>query len=120
MLSDKFGNTLYREGDYIYLDLKLSQGRRRLGKIDEKKESLITKRVYDRHLFRMANSFGFNSELLRTAEIIKYVIVKTDKEETFAIPIETLFKLGSYLHFKKQGFERQIFITIDDLKNFKI
>lgn len=119
MIQDLIGNKLFRKGDVIYLSLVSEGYSRKLGIIDEESKNLITTRVYSKHLYRNANSFGFNSEFLRNANIIENVKLLTDKDEIFIIPIKFILEEGSYLHFKKKGFERQIFINIEKIKQFK-
>lgn len=120
MITDKIGNKLYREGDVIYLKLVSQNYRRKLGVIDEQSKIFLTTRVYEKHLYRNAKSFGFNSEFLRSASLFKDVKLLTDRNESFVIPVKTILEEGSYLHFKKQGFERQIFLSLDKMQKYLI
>ena len=120
MIKDSLGNKLYRKDNIIFLKLISESYSRKLGIIDEQSKNFITNRIYETHLYRNAEAFGFNSELLITAKLFTNVKLLTDKNEIFIIPIKFILDNGDYLHFKKQGFERQIFITLEQLKDFQI
>jgi len=120
MIVDDFNNKIYREHSVIYLVLSANNKRRKLGIIDFKKETFNVHRNYDRHLLKKNNSFGFNVSLLETAKIFNKVVLTTNKKEVFVIPVDFILKKGEYLFFKQQGFEKQIFLKLEDMKDFKL
>ena len=96
MIEDGIGNKLFRKGDVIYLKLKSENRSRKLGTVDEQSKNFITTRAYDKHLYRNAKSFGFNSEFLRSATMFTHVKLLTDRKETFIIPVEFILSKGDY------------------------
>ncbi len=70
------------------------------------------------HLHRISNSYGFNYQLLDEAKKFDFVrIIAADAE--YKIPRTEILSKGSFLFFKEQGFERQIFVKLEELNNFK-
>jgi len=120
MLVDSIGNRIYREEDNLYLLLQSEVVPRKLGEIDSYNKTLTTYREYDKHLFRKTNSFGFNSNLLETATLFNKIILNTDRDEAFVIPVSYILENGEYLFFRQQGFEKQIFIKLEQINKFKI
>lgn len=119
MIKDKAGNILYRKGDVMLLDLLSEDRRRRLGIIEG--DVIIMRRDPKKHLLRVANSYGFCYELLATAKklkSIKLIIVGTN--DFYHIAIEDVLKYGDFLFFKTQGFEKQIFLTLEQLEKYGI
>ncbi len=118
-MEDYLGNKLFRKGNLLYLKLASETRNRKLGVIEEQSKNFITNRIYEKHLYRNGQAFGFNVELLRTATLFNGVKLMTDRDETFIIPVKFILEHGEYFHFKKQGFEKQIFIKTEQLKQFE-
>ena len=114
---DDFGNELVRDNISYYLRLKSEDSDRLLGKMIflNGKDILVCERNARRHFFRSTKSWGFCEGLVRT--IIEsypnpYVGVKSDVGK-YLIKATDILLTGEYLHFKTQGFERQIFVRYD-------
>lgn len=119
MIKDKSGNMLYRRGDVVLLDLVSEDRRRRLGTIVD--DYIIMKRDPKKHLLRVANAYGFCYELLATAKKIKVIrLMIIGTKDFYHITIEDVLKHGDFLFFKKQGFEKQIFLTLEQLEKYGI
>ncbi len=118
--SDEYGNLLVikNNGKRIVLSLKLASEtrHRQIGVINEKQRTMTVYREPN-HLHRISNSYGFNYQLLAEAKKFDFVrIIAADAE--YKIPrLRILEKgVGDFLHFLGQGFERQIFVKLDELK----
>ena len=121
MIKDKAGNMLYKKGNVILLDLLSEDRRRRIGVIPEvEKDVVVMKRDPKKHLLRVANAFGFCYEFLATAKIVKTVRLMIVGNGFYDILIEDILKHGDFLFFKKQGFEKQIFLTLEQLEKYGI
>ncbi len=119
--SDEYGNLLKikNNGKRIVLLLKLANEtrHRQIGVINEKQRTLTVYRE-PWHLHRISNSYGFNYQLLDEAKKFDFVrIIAADAE--YKIPRTEILSKGNFLFFKEQGFERQIFVKIEELNNFK-
>jgi hypothetical protein len=114
--SDMYGNTL-KIDDCNNLFLTLPNFKRNIGSIivDNSENILIYYKEisFNKHLFRKTNSIGFNwvvLDKLRNEDMIHVL----DKDETklYIINVEEAKKVGSFLFFKSQGFEKQFFISV--------
>lgn len=121
-LSDEYGNLIISKnnGKRIIVKLKLSNEKtyRLLGVINKATKSIRMTRKRSMHLLIKAQTYGFNYDLLSSAKQFKTVRLE-DEFEKWTVPVEYILKEGSFLFFKNQGFERQIFITLQQLKQFK-
>lgn len=118
MIEDEYGNKVYIRGNDLYLQLENSYPRK-LGTLNRVTRTLNAHRKYGPHLYRMSNSFGFNLKLLETAESFDTIHLTTDRDEIFKIPRAFILDNGHYLHFQQKGFEKQIFIKLEQLKQYK-
>jgi len=116
------GNQLFRQGDKMYLNLISEPRYRRIGDfVKEEEHVIIMRRNPTRHLLRVANAYGFCYEFLKTArkiKVIRLLIVGT--KDFYHILISDLLKHGDFLFFKQQGFEKQIFLTLEQLEKYGI
>lgn len=121
-LSDEYGNLIISKnnGKRIIVKLKLSNEKtyRLLGVINKATKSIRMTRKRSMHLLIKAQAYGFNYDLLSSVKQFKTVRLE-DEFERWTVPVEYILKEGSFLFFKNQGFERQIFITLQQLKQFK-
>jgi|688.fasta_scaffold320624_4 hypothetical protein len=121
-LSDEYGNLILCEnnGARIILKLKLrSESRtRRIGVVNLGQKSIEIKRDSKKHLFRKNNSYGFNYQVLKDAKLFNSVRLKDESNE-WLIPKDFILDNGSFLFFKEEGFERQIFVPIILIEGFK-
>jgi hypothetical protein len=120
MMTDNHGNKLYRLNDQIKLHLVSEKSARVIAKIDEENKLLEVRRLSKKHLFIKGNAYGFNDSLLRTATKFDKVKLIIDNKEEYLIPLEIIKEKGKYLFFNQQGFELQIFISLNDLENYKL
>jgi hypothetical protein len=122
ILKDDHDNSLlvYNNGKTILIKLKLaSENRTRsLGSVNIKNKSLSVTRKKERHLVRTINSYGFNHYVLESAITFKFVKLK-DETASWKIPVKYILENGKFLFFKGQGFEKQIFISLEQLNQYK-
>lgn len=74
-----------------------------------------------KHLLNKANAYGINHYILSEGTTFEDVVIH--EEETSNIyMVNKKFLLSSafFLHFKEQGFERQIFINRDWLLHYEV
>lgn len=114
---DDFGNVIIRKGNVLYLRLRGTTRRRRIGIISG--GILIARRKKAIHLHRKSDSYGFNHYILANAQSFDTVKLMDDTD-TYLIPNKKIIELGHYLHFLEKGFERQVFVKLEDLQQFKL
>ncbi len=122
-IKDDNGNSIIIENKTgtinIYISLKGENKRRKVGSVNEKSRTIKIKRNRGRHLFRKNNSYGFNYYILSTATKFDFVHLKDDFLEC-KIPVSTILKIGSFLHFKNSGFEKQIFLSLSEIESWDV
>jgi len=120
--SDDRGNLLIlkNNGKRIIISLKLvSEERfRRLGVVNLARKTMEVRRTREKHLFNKFNAYGLNHRLLEDARLFDKVRL-IDNYEEWLIPKEWILKNGRFLHFLSVGLERQIFINLVDMEEFK-
>jgi len=119
MWKDEEGNAMFREGNNIMLKL-LDHPKRLLGKLNFENGIISVYRDNTKHILRINNSYGFNYSMLIKSKSIKNIVIVTNDNEVYIVPTEFIFNNGEFLHFKKTGFEKQIFIGLDKIKQFKL
>lgn len=119
MLQDEYGNKLYRRKDTIFLQLTTEERPRKLGVIDEEYQVIVINRDPSKHLHRLSNSYGFNFQLLKNATVFNSIRLIIENEH-YLIPISLIKEKGKFLFFKQQGFEKQVFLDLDEILNCKI
>ena len=121
-ISDEYGNNVVikNNGARIILSLKLrSESRsRRIGTINIGTNTMYVKRVREKHLFQKNRSYGFNYKILIEAKKFDKVRL-TDEHNEWLVPVDFILKNGSFLHFMKEGFEKQIFIQLSAMSEFE-
>jgi hypothetical protein len=121
VVNDGMGNEIIvvRKNNILTISLKLSGDnyKRDLGYVDMSNRKFYVKRNREKHLFKKNSSYGFNHKLLNDAKQFDQVVIQ-DEHSLWEIPREYILKNGSFLHFKSDGFERQIFIQLDKIKQF--
>jgi hypothetical protein len=104
----------------VFLKLVAENKRRRLGYIDRAKRELVVKRKRDKHLHRKSNSYGFNHHILSKAKTFDTILL-TDEFGEYRFPVAKVMAHGrTFLHFKQQGFELQIFLALEIIENCRI
>ena len=121
-ISDEYGNNVVikNNGARIILSLKLrSESRsRRIGTINIGTNTMYVKRVREKHLFQKNRSYGFNYKILIEAKKFDKVRL-TDEHNEWLVPVDFILKNGRFLHFMKEGFEKQIFIQLSAMSEFE-
>lgn len=121
-ISDEFANNLILANNdvrlIIYLKLKAEKRKRKLGIINIATRTFYAKRNSKKHLFRKNESYGFNHKLLSETKRFDKVRLQDENSE-WLIPVSYILENGSFLHFKGDGFERQIFIPLQKIVSFK-
>jgi len=79
----------------------------------------ITKRNRKKHLLIKANAYGFNHHVLENGTTFDKVML-VEGENSYLIPVADILEYGSFLWFKTQGFEKQIFMTLEQLRQYKL
>lgn len=120
VLGDSYGNFIGVD-DYgnVYLQLNSENRMRKLGMINDEERKMIIKRERKKHLFRKGNAYGFNDFLLRNTQRFD-IITLIDDYQSWKIPVKEILEKGFYLNFKEQGFELQIFMSLENMESFKI
>lgn len=103
----------------VYLKLKSEIRRRRIGYVTVSTRTFHIKRNRAEHLLVNANAYGFN-EYVITNQTSFDVVNLSDDQEHWKIPVEIIKEKGSYLWFKEQGFEKQLFLSLEQLAPYKI
>ncbi len=122
-LTDEVGNQLVcrNNGKRIIMSLKLvkEDRHRRIGIINIATKTMEVRRKRDRHLFIKGNSYGFNHQLLADAKLFDKIRL-FDEIGEWLIPKAYILTNGSFLNFiNKGGFERQTFVTLEEIEQFK-
>jgi hypothetical protein len=121
-VADNVGNKIIASsnGTRIKVLLKLNSEirSRLLGYINIKSKSIKIIRKKEVHLLQKNNSYGFNHTLLNDAKTFNKILLK-DELNAWKIPTQFILDNGKFLFFKEQGFEKQIFISIEQLNQFK-
>lgn len=123
IVEDAFGNGIIvkRRGDTLRVAVRLKGNPRErvIGEIDMPTRTLTVTRKREKHLLVKGNAYGFNHKLI--AEATKFDTVKLiDDYSTWSIPREFILANGKFLLFTKQGFELQIFVSLEQLLPFKL
>jgi uncharacterized pyridoxamine 5'-phosphate oxidase family protein len=118
---DQEGNffEIINDGDtiIIFLKLKKEKKKREIGIIYVSQSTLFITRNREKHLFRKNQSYGFNEFIISHATKFEYVRFN-DEFISALIPRKVILEKGSYLHFKENGFERQLFLSLEEINKY--
>jgi hypothetical protein len=118
---DQEGNffEIINDGDtiIIFLKLKKEKKKREIGIIYVSQSTLFITRNREKHLFRKNQSYGFNEYIISNATKFEYVRFN-DEFISALIPRKIILEKGSYLHFKENGFERQLFLSLEEINKY--
>lgn len=121
-LPDKEGNFFrtYQTDKLITIKLVLNveKREREIGTVNIKERVLQIKRVRSKHLFNKNNSYGFNEFIIKNGTTFDNILL-TDEHDNWMIPKSFIEENGKYLFFKELGFEKQLFISINEIDKFK-
>jgi len=112
---DGFGNKIICNPPEFSVILKLNTGKKRtIGKLVKYSDKVyfVIKRDKSKHLLRKANSWGLNDSVVQALSDDCHIILNEKGGSTYYIPVKSVKENGSYLWFKNQGFERQIFVEL--------
>jgi len=104
---------------YITLHLKGKKAGRNIGRVRLADRVLEVTRKRDKHLMHKANAYGFNEYVLREAKKFDKIEL-TDEYGTYLFSRQLVLDMGRYLHFKEEGFERQMFLSLNIINNHKV
>lgn len=114
---DKYGNEIsIGETGKIFLKLKSEDRTREIGDL-----RIVEDKVYylkiskEKYIFLKLNAWGINEFILSNLQEDDIVIIKTEKQ-TYESTIKNILENGQYYFFKKQGFEKQIFLPLEKWK----
>lgn len=103
----------------VYLKLKSEKRRRRIGYVTVSTKTFHIKRTRAEHLLFKANAYGFNEYVIKNQTSFDTVNLSDDIEH-WKIPVSFIKEHGSHLWFKEQGFEVQLFLSLEQLAPYKI
>jgi len=120
-IDDEGGNKLQiKQNDkLIILTLLLKDDKpRRIGTVTKSTRTIEMKRKRATHLFRKGNAYGFCHYVLNNQTTIDWVRLSDDTETHWKIPVKFILDNGRFLFFKEQGFEKQLFVSLEELEQF--
>jgi hypothetical protein len=122
IVEDSFGNGIIvrRGGNTLRLSIRLAtqKNERQIGTIDMPTRTLTVTRNRAKHLLNKGNAYGLNHKLIADATRFDTVRI-VDDFASWDIPREYILENGKFLLFAKQGFELQIFISLEQIEKFK-
>jgi hypothetical protein len=124
-IDDTCGNRIIvnRNNDKLTVSIQLANNSlnpkpKYIGDIDMTSRTLIVKRSRIKHLLINRNAYGLNYKLITEATRFDTVRI-IDEYSTWNIPREYIVEHGQTLLFTKYCHELQIFITLDQIEQFK-
>lgn len=111
----------------LYLHLAADGSRHLLANINRNKDRLELTRHKMFHLLK-PDSYGFNYEMLKMAEVMKTVLITEEAGEhkfrkvtaVYEIPIADILDSGFFIDKQREGLEQQIFLARTVLKKYEI
>jgi len=125
-IDDDGGNKLQvKQNDKLMILtlLLLGDKPRRVGVVTKSTRTIEMKRKNSVHLFRkisMRGGFGFCLYVLKEQTSIDWVRLSDDEGNHWKIPVKFILDNGQILFFKQQNFEKQIFVTLEELEQFLV
>jgi hypothetical protein len=104
---------------YITLHLKGSRKGRNIGRVRLADRTLEIVRNREKHLMKKGRAYGFNEYVIRHAKTFDTIELQDDYG-TYVFPRLMVLDKGSYLHFKDEGFEKQLFLPLFLIQSFKL
>lgn len=104
----------------LSLQLEAEGGKKRkIGVITKSTRTIEIKRSLELHLMRKFNAYGFNEHVLVNAKTFDTIRL-SDEERMWKIPVKFIIDNGKHLIFKQQGYELQLFVTLEQLGQFRV
>ena len=105
----------------IHLKLKLKGDKIRLiGTVTKSTKTIEMRRKRGIHLFRKMNAWGFNHYVLKNAYTFDTIRLSDDLGNHWKIPVKYILDNGRFLQFKDEGFEKQQFVSLEELEQFRV
>lgn len=121
-VEDTCGNRIIvnRNNDKLTVSIKLANSTtdRYIGDINMSTRTLIVKRSRMKHLLIKRNAYGLNHKLITEATRFDTVRI-IDEFSTWNIPREFIVERGQPLLFTRYCHELQIFISLEQIEQFK-
>lgn len=121
--TDKQGNKIeavhLNHNVELFLKLQAESRRRNLGTIRKLSRELHINRKRGKHLYRKLEAYGFNYFVLSNAKLFDTIVLE-DEWRKWKIGRQWVLDNGKFLNHKKEGFELQIFISLDQLAPFGV
>ena len=102
----------------VHLFLASENKSRELGTVIVKERLMRIRRNREKHLLRKNQSYGFNEHLIKMAKKFDNIHLIEEHGVEYIFPREFVIDKGSYLHFKSEGFEKQLFVTLAELNQY--
>ncbi len=117
---DDSGNFLLKEDNSIKLHLKKESKTKIIGFYDEK-INIYRKNVKLKNIFQKTNSIGFCYKLLTLLPKNCRIIINIIENKTeYHINVKNAILKGSFLFFKEEGFEKQLFVSLSNFRKRNI
>jgi hypothetical protein len=122
-LTDTAGNKYWRSGSAIYLRLKGAKRDRLLGQVGSERTLYITRRPDHWHV--ASGMWGFNRFIMVNHAALYFDRVRIictnprGYQVTGTLTPEQMLAMFATLHFKKQGFELQGFLTEEQIRGLR-
>lgn len=83
------------------------------------KKIFVMYRDSKKHMMNAVKGYGFNNELLRRWLIPERMDIglNIDNQTKYLLDPSIVLELGTYLHFKDAGFEKQIFLPLTTIEH---
>ena len=114
---DLEGNSILNKDNVLILNITKGEARK-IGYLDDKSKTLHVKRKRKKHLFRKYNAYGFCYYLISQATRFDKILLQ-DEEGVYLIPNKVILEEGDFLYFKKIGYEKQIFLRLEEMSKYK-
>ena len=119
IIDDEVGNKLIINGNRILIKFAKERNAKLIGVINLENRFMFVRRTRSKHLFKKLNAYGFCYRVISEAKKFDHVKI-SDDYGTYLIPRQVMLDEGEFLHFKKQGFELQIFVNLYILNRYKL
>lgn len=105
----------------IHISLRLKGDKpRNIGTVTKSTRTIEMRRIRAVHLFRKLNAYGFNDYVLRQSKTFDWIRLSDDLGNNWKVPKDYILENGEYLNFKREGFELQRFVSLENLEQFRV
>ena len=119
VLKDNAGSSIWESAGWVFCK-PYNNHIIKLGYLSGK--TLIMERSSAKHFFHRIKGYGFNALCLQKVCIDKgrNICLDIDGKVRYWLDPKVLLDLGDFLHFKNEGYERQVFISLEDIEAIAI